>query len=262
MKLIITGPRGFVGAKLMAQYPNAVPAPSLRNISQRDLEAFLDFHQPDAIIHTAAISDIPTCEAHPAESQLANVVLPVLLAKAKQNAKLVVFSSDQVYVGRKDDGPYTEDIVAPVNLYSQQKVEMERRVLDIAPDAVMLRAEWMYDWIAPKGNYIRNVLSTDAPLTFSRQEFRGVTYVKEVAENMDAVINLPGGAYNFGSETTQSMFQITQEFLNWMGKTNALHDCAPNHNLWMDCSKAAKLGVTFRTVSDALKRCAQDYHLL
>ena len=43
------------------------------------------------------------------------------------------------------------------------------------------------------------------PMHFSSGNYRGVTYVKEVAENMERVIALPGGAYNFGSETNSSL---------------------------------------------------------
>ena len=38
---------------------------------------------------------------------------------------------------------------------------MEQRVLDRQPDSVMLRAEWMYDYISPRGNYLLNVLNAE-----------------------------------------------------------------------------------------------------
>lgn len=261
MKYWITGPRGFVGKKLMDRIPGAVAAPSLRTITEKELRALLEKEQPDVILHTAAVSDIPTCAAHPEESYWANVQMPVLLARCNPGAKMVMFSSDQVYTGLSFEGPYTEENVAPGNLYASEKIEMEQRVLDLDPGAVMLRAEWMYDWIAPKGNYIRNVLNPAGALTFSSREFRGVTYVREVAENMAAVAQLPGGAYNFGSETDKDMFTLTREFLNWMGRTDAIFDREPGHNLWMDCSKAAALGVTFSRVEDGLRRCVEDYGL-
>ena len=40
--------------------------------------------------------------------------------------------------------------VKPGNIYAAHKLEMEKRVLDILPSAVMLRAEWMYDYYAKK----------------------------------------------------------------------------------------------------------------
>ena len=78
----------------------------------------------------------------------------------------------------------------------------------------------------------------------------------------EAAACLPGGVYNFGSETDQSMFDITRDFLAVLGRDDRVKDCQPGHNLWMDCSKATKLGVIFSSVSDALKKCAMDYHLI
>jgi dTDP-4-dehydrorhamnose reductase len=55
-----------------------------------------------------------------------------------------------VYSGLEEEGPYTEDLAKPGNVYAAHKLEMEQRVMDIAPDAVMLRAEWMYDYYLKK----------------------------------------------------------------------------------------------------------------
>ena len=73
---------------------------------------------------------------------------------------------------------------------------------------------------------------------------------------------LPGGVYNFGSETTKSMYEITREFLALIGKDIPLEEGPARHNLWMDCEKARKCGVAFRSVEDGLSQCAADYHLL
>ena len=85
---------------------------------------------------------------------------------------------------------------------------------------------------------------------------------KEVAENMDKVIRLPGGAYNFGSETSKSMYEITKEFLSVIGKNISVEDANPRHNLWMNCEKASSFGVTFSSVENGLKKCAKDYGIL
>ena len=69
------------------------------------------------------------------------------------------------------------------------------------------------------------------------------------------------GAYNFGSETNASMFEITQELLAYLGRTGVVKDAPPRHNLWMDCGKATRHGVTFSNVLDGLKRCVDDYRL-
>ena len=150
----------------------------------------------------------------------------------------------------------------PGNLYAEHKLLMENLVLDIDPDAVMLRAEWMYDYYLKRSNYLMGILNAAESVRFSSRQYRGVTYVKKVAENMENVARLPGGAYNFGSETTKSMYTVTEEFLALTGKSIRLEDGPPRHNLWMNCGKAKKHGVVFRSVEDGLKACAADYGLL
>ena len=195
---------------------------SLRNVTQEMVNRMIEESNADVVVHTAAISDIGTCEADPEASYFANVQIPMYLANAckDNNRKLICFSSDQVYSACEDDGPYTEENVKPGNTYAVQ-------------DSV----------------------------SFSSKQFRGITYLKEVAENMDKVILLPGGAYNFGSETTQSIYEVTNKFVDMLGKRLIVKDAPARHNLWMDCSKARKYGVEFSSVIDGLERCARDYEL-
>ena len=257
MKLV-TGANGFVGKKIMEICEGTVAAPSLRNATEDEVRRVVEESGADIIIHTAAISDIGTCEADPEASYIANVQLPVFLAKASKGRKLICFSSDQVYTGMESEGPYTEEFAKPANTYAKHKLEMEQRVLDIAPDAVLLRAEWMYDNDTNRPNYFTNMINAKGVVRFSSGNHRGVTYVKEVAENMDRVCALPGGVYNFGSETTKSMYEVTMDFAKALKLDITTEDISPLHNLWMDCEKARKLGVTFSEVSEGLLRCARD----
>ena len=260
--ILVTGSTGFVGKKLMQFLKDAIPCPSLRNMTEDDVYRIVDESGADTIIHTAAISDIGVCEKDPDASYIANVAIPVFLAKAAKNKKLILFSSDQVYSAAESDGPYTEDMTAPGNTYAKHKLEMENRVLDIASDAVMLRAEWMYDYYLKKPNYFMNIINAKDPISFSSNQYRGLTYVKEVAQNMEKVIKLPGGSYNFGSETAKSMYEITQEFLTFLKKDIPLRDVLPRHNLWMNTEKAKSFGITFSSAEDGLIKCAEDYDLL
>ena len=260
--ILITGAAGFVGRRLMETVPGAVAAPSLRNASQEDVKRIMEESGAEAIVHTAAISDIGACQADPEASYRANVQIPLWLASAAGNRKLVCFSSDQVYSGSKEAGPYSEEMTAPGNVYACHKLEMEQRVLEILPEAVMLRAEWMYDLRAPKPNYLLNILRAEGTVAFSSRQYRGVTYLGEVAENMDRVLALPGGAYNFGSETTLSMQELTKRLAALLGKPLAVEDAPPRHNLWMDCGKAARYGVVFSDVLTGLTKCLQEYGLL
>lgn len=260
--VLVTGANGFVGHKIMEMCGNTVSAPSLRSVTQEDINRMIGESDADVIIHTAAISDIGVCQADPDASYYANVKLPLFMAKAARGRKLICFSSDQVYSACAEEGPYLEDTVKPGNIYAEHKLEMEQRVSDINPDAVILRAEWMYDYYRKKTNYFMNILNAAEVVSYSSAQFRGISYLKEAVENMGRVITLPGGVYNFGSETTRSMYDITKEFIALLGKKVRVVDSPARHNLWMNCDKARRYGVTFSTVTDGLIKCAADHNLL
>lgn len=261
MRILVTGPRGFVGARIMAAMP-AVGAPSLRNAAEDDIRRLVDQAEPDVIIHTAAISDIAACARNPEASYRANVEIPMAIART--GVKTVLFSTDQVYSGCSSEGPYAEDETEPANLYAAHKLEMERRVLDINPDAVLLRATWMYDMplygVPNRGNFLMNMLRGKA-LAFSAEQQRAVTYVREVALHMEAAATLPGGVYNFGSENRLTMLETAQWLADALKLDIRLQDAGMRHNLWMDCGKLRRHGIHFKNTVDGLKQCIADYSL-
>ena len=136
--ILITGANGFVGHKLMELCKDTVASPSLRNVTQEMVNRMIEESNADVVVHTAAISDIGTCEADPEASYFANVQIPLYLAAACKDRKLICFSSDQVYSACKEEGPYIEEVVKPGNIYAEHKLEMEERVLELVPSAVML----------------------------------------------------------------------------------------------------------------------------
>lgn len=279
-KILIAGAHGFVGSRAMEYFPAAVPVPGelLRNPGER-LECFIKEHNPDIILNAAAISDIGTCERNPDASYMANVSLPVLLAKtaSETGAKLISFSSDQVYTGCPDEGPYSEAILLspPANVYSCHKLEAEQRVLDQCPDAVMLRATWMYDMPiygggkelghANRGNFFLNVLRAvlrGEELGMSSREYRGITYVRQAVTLLEQTFQLPGGVYNYGSENCCSMLETVRALLEILELEGRVRDVGSmRHNLWMDCGKICSHGIVFDTTVEGFARCVEDYGL-
>lgn len=272
IKIMITGAHGFVGARAVERYRNAVPVPAeLTRNPGGGLADFVKRHRPDVILHTAAISDIGTCEKNPDASYTANVILPVVLANAADDtgAKLLAFSSDQVYTGCRDDGPYAEDdtLPEPANVYARHKLEAEARVLDASPTAVLLRATWMYDMPmadhANRGNFWVNTLHAllyGKPLVHSSGEYRGITYVRQVTALLDNAAKLPGGVYNYGSENSLSMHDTAKAMLDALGIRADVQDtAAKKHDLRMDCGKLRKYGIVFDTTEEGFRRCAADY---
>lgn len=151
-KIIVTGASGFVAGSIIDQAPtdwevhavsrSAAPVerPGLvwHSIDPLDgprLEEAFGEVRPDAVLHTAAMADIDTCEANPALAQRVNGGLTRDIAElcAKAGARLVYLSTDTVFDGLR--GGYTEeDPPGPINVYARTKVEGEEAVTSRLPD--------------------------------------------------------------------------------------------------------------------------------
>lgn len=269
MNILLTGANGFVGQRIRARMP-VIAAPSLRSATEDDVRRIVDTAQPDVIIHAAAISDIGTCEQAPEASLHANVLVPEWIAKAAGSAMQIYFSSDQVYSGTAHRGPYREDDATPANTYARHKLAMEDAVLTAAPHAILLRATWMYDMpiynAANRGNFLMNLLRAAAAgeeMAFSSGQVRGITYVREVADKVQEIIDghVPGGVYNFGSENALDMLETARRCADILGLRIEITGAAPRHDLNMDCSKLRQFGITFADTIEGMCRCKADYAL-
>lgn len=275
-KILLTGAGGFVGSRICQQWQGryelcTLPRGFLRTADEAAIRAQVETLRPDVILHTAALSDTGYCAQHPAEAYRANVELPVWLARAARQtgAKLVAFSSDQVYAGVQQPGPLPETLVLrPANIYGQYKLEAEQRVLDLCPDSVHLRAAWMYD-LPGYGLPIRGNLPMDLlraaikgeTVRFSRSDHRGVTYVRQVIENLVPAMELPGGVYNFGSGNAEDMVCTARQFAKALGISIKITEESWNRNLVMDAAKLERFGIRFDTTQQGIRRCLRDYGL-
>lgn len=276
-KVLVSGAGGFVGARIMTQLADrytlcAFPKGMLAVADEAAVAELVRREQPDVILHTAAISDTGYSEQHPAESYRANVELPLWIAQvARQTgAKLVSFSSDQVYAGLDAVELFTEDRpLSPANVYGRHKLEAEQRVLDALPDAVLLRATWMYDLpgygLPIRGNFLLNLLTAamrQETLRFSGSDYRGITYVREAVERLSDAMELPGGVYNFGSGNDCDMYATAERACALLNMHPALEKADWQRCLLMDGSKfRAAAGVGFGDTLTGLTHCLRDYGL-
>jgi dTDP-4-dehydrorhamnose reductase len=84
--------------------------------------------RPAAMIHCAALSKSPACQADPNRAKLLNVDVTRHLAELARDRPFFFFSTDLVFDGQK--GGYTEsDAVNPLSVYAETKVAAEQIVL-------------------------------------------------------------------------------------------------------------------------------------
>lgn len=275
-KVLLTGAGGFVGARIADQWQGrfvlcAFPQGFAAAAEESAVRRLIDREHPDVIVHAAALSNTAFCAAHPEESYRANVLLPEWVAKgaAETGAKLLAFSSDQVYAGVQSEGPLPEArSLSPTNVYGQHKLEAEARVQAVCPGAVLLRAAWMYDLpgrqLPIRGNLPLNLLRAalhGTSVTFSANDCRGVTYVRQVIANLAPALSLPGGVYNFGSSNTENMVHTAQQFAQELDIAVQIEAADWPRNLVMDGKKLEKAGIRFDTTQQGIRHCLRDYGL-
>lgn len=283
-KILITGGSGFLGSRLCAYFRREafggkyrVLAPGHGQLDITDMEnvrAYFAEAQPDILVHCAAISDVGESERKPELSYRVNVTGVENLARecAACDVKMVFCSSDQIYYGEAEMIPggkaHTEEEGAvPRNTYGRQKLEAERRMLELCPDAVCLRLSWLYDTKCcsekEHGNFYVNVkaaLATEEVCTFPIYDMRGITYVGEILQNMPKVFALPGGVYNYGAENTLCTYELVKSLFRAVGIDERM--VMPNRsafadrprNLSMDISRIRRFDIDFVPTLEMLVR--------
>lgn len=267
-RMVVTGAQGFLGSRVVAYYSVTYDVVALGHgdldITNREsvMEKLTELH-PDIVVHCAAISDTGYSQQHPDESESINVWGTVHIAEACKacGAKLLFMSSDQVYNGNAEQGLLPETIeLHPVSVYGQHKLQAEQKVASICPDAVGLRLTWMYDLPTSPLKLNRNLLvnlqrtfEEKTTLQAAVREYRGITFVWEVVKRLEACLQLPGGAYNFGCENELTSYQTFIEAANSMQLPNpetwilADNERFPEHprNLSMSLKKLQTFGIDF-----------------
>jgi dTDP-4-dehydrorhamnose reductase len=151
MKIAIIGPNGRLGAALVREYQRDYEVTSYDR-SQFDLgqidhvRSVLCKAKFELLINCAALTNVDYCESHREEAFVVNAETPRLLAEIanEKSARLVHFSTDYVFDGKKT-GPYVEeDKAVPLSVYGESKLEGERRVLDASSQHLVVRLSWVF----------------------------------------------------------------------------------------------------------------------
>lgn len=135
---------------------------------------FFDQSKPDAVIHCAALSKSPECQANPALARKLNVDVTKLLAELAADRPFLLFSTDMVFDGKK--GNHVEsDAINPLTVYAETKAEAEQLVL-ANPRHTVLRTS-LNGGTSPTGDrgfneQIRRAWETGQMPSFFADEFR------------------------------------------------------------------------------------------
>jgi len=132
----ITGAGGLIGNYLVRAAPLHAPDWQVVPITRAQLD-LADFaavreafrrQKPRLVIHCAALSRSPECQANPELARKLNVDVTACLAELAEGIPFLFFSSDLVFDGRQ--GAYDESASPnPLSVYAETKVAAARIVL-------------------------------------------------------------------------------------------------------------------------------------
>jgi dTDP-4-dehydrorhamnose reductase len=100
----------------------------------------------DVLINAAAFTNVDLCETERDRAFLINAEAPGVLARicCDKRAKLIHFSTDYVFDGKKR-APYTEeDEAKPISIYGESKLAGEKNVLAAEHLHFVVRVSWVF----------------------------------------------------------------------------------------------------------------------
>jgi dTDP-4-dehydrorhamnose reductase len=217
----ITGAGGLIGSYLVRSAPRFAPDASVVALTRQCLDltdasavrATFRRQEPQLIIHCAALSRSPECQANPALARKLNVEVTALLAELAANTPLFFLSSDLVFDGRA--GNYDETApVNPLSVYAETKVAAEQVILG-NPKHTVVRTS-LNGGASPKGDrgfneQMRRAWQAGQTLKLFTDEFRSPIAAEATARALWelAARNQPGLYHVAGSERL-SRWQIGQ----------------------------------------------------
>ena len=238
MKILITGSNGLLGQKLVkllleknipfvatSSGENRNPdCPnenylSLDITSKVDVESIIINQNPDAVLHTAAMTNVDQCEEDKINCHKVNVMGTAYLFEAakKVNAHFQLLSTDFVFDG--EQGNYREeDMVNPLSIYAQSKVDAERLLyLSTYTNWSIVRTIIVYG----TGNnlsrsnivlWAREALAKGDPLKIVDDQFRAPTWADDLAKGCLAIVERKHfGIFHLSGPETYSILELVKK---------------------------------------------------
>ena len=268
MRLLITGASGLLGINLALEAKRehdviGVDRDKLKSAPFRVLHAnllrsgsvnaILDSTRPAWLINCAALANLEECEKRPDDARILNAEVPAEMAEAcaKRNIKFVHLSTDAVFDGTKE-GAYTEaDEPNPQGVYSQTKLDGERAVLQVNPQAIVARVNF-YGWSLggrrSLGEFFVNNLSEGKNVNGFTDVIFCPMWVNHLAQTLIAMLEKDlHGLYHVVGAQAMNKYQFGVEVARKFGLRESLIEpqsversgltAKRSHNLWLSIHK-------------------------
>ena len=224
MNVAVIGSNGQLGTDLMdvLSVKHSVTGLNHADIEITEIESVrnaLSTIKPAIVLNTAAYHIVPEAEKFPAKAFQINGIGTLNLAKVCQDLKirLVHYSTDYVFDGKKQK-PYTEDDRPnPLSVYANTKLSGEYFALNYCDHSYVIRVSGIYGKIpcrAKGGNFITTMikLANEKPeVRVVNDEILTPTPTYHIAKNTAALIDTDAfGLYHMSCEGEVSWYEFAK----------------------------------------------------
>lgn len=285
-KILLTGGKGFFASRLNLYYKDKydIVSAGRDKLDIQDESKCLEFikeYKPDYVVHTAAVAATIYCNEHPDIAHEVNVNGTVNIAKGCQatSSKLIFLSSEQLFNGNYESGPYSEeDTPCPDTVYGQTKLEAEGKLREILEEHWILRFPWLFGMpergLSINPNILWGTINTAISGIKEKvpsNEYRGMSYVYDVIEKFDKVFELPYGTYHFGAENNLSRYDAACLVLKELGLSHRINELIEKdeekynghpRDVRLTTAKIRSFGIDFLNTEEGIRKCIKDYNLV
>jgi dTDP-4-dehydrorhamnose reductase len=150
MRVAIFGASGLLGKYLVREWISDEVLPfNSTQVDIRDLKQvqnIIDHQRLDCIVLAAAYTDVDGCETNPKLAYETNCKGAINVAEAAKGvgSQLIFISTDYVFDGTKSSPYEVHDARNPASVYGRSKAEAETQILQLLPEACIVRTSWLF----------------------------------------------------------------------------------------------------------------------
>ncbi|MFD1628582.1 SDR family oxidoreductase [Pseudopedobacter beijingensis] len=206
-------------------------------------------HRPDAIINTAAMTNVDTCETERDTCWLLNVTAVQYLINVcrSENIHLIHLSTDFIFDGA--DGPYTEDATPnPLSYYGESKLAAEKLLEKSGINYAILRTIIVYGIVndMSRSNIIlwaKGALEKGNPINVVNDQWRMPTLAEDLADIcLLAVEKQAQGIYNASGKDLMSILELVERVADYYGLDKSLINPISSESLNQAAKRPVKTG--------------------
>jgi dTDP-4-dehydrorhamnose reductase len=241
-KVLLTGSNGLLGQKLIELYlqdktidliatargENRYPIKkgytyvSMDVTDVRNVKDTIAMHQPDTIIHTAAMTNVDTCETDQEGAEKLNVDAVEYLVDAANTveAHFIHLSTDFIFDG--EDGPYTEEAEPePLSYYGETKLAAENMVRNQCHKWSIARTILVYGIVhdMSRSNIVlwaKGALEKGQPINVVNDQVRSPTLAEDLAMGCKLIEQKEAeGIFNISGKDQMSIVEIVERVADY-----------------------------------------------